>query len=236
MSHCKTTRNAIDNGSPYSESRTSDGGLLLSCHLALCTSTSYQREEFEHQPPPDGESSVALGLELITSLAHKPRCGHQLIQAPRYLLPLKTNQTEGQMYIKYFPSRHVGVGCGSPVIKVSTHDRHVRYSSPVPLKTRHVGQRYTLNLSRAEMSFCWCGSLERWVSAQVSSTSLEDGSKLCGSSPKALVTATAGSDVVQSGRPIFDDFFQHLWPSIGNNTTNVVFQMVKRLWLIRIDQ
>ncbi|GFU60258.1 hypothetical protein TNCV_4249571 [Trichonephila clavipes] len=27
-------------------------------------------------------------------------------------------------------------------------------------------------------------------------------------------TATAGSDVVQSGRPIFDDFFQHLWPAI----------------------
>ncbi|GFW60888.1 hypothetical protein TNCV_4870991 [Trichonephila clavipes] len=49
-------------------------------------------------------------------------------------------------------------------------------------------------------------------------------------------TATAGSDVVQSGRPIFDDFFQHLWPHIGNNTANVVFQMVKRLWLIRIDQ
>ncbi|GFV84002.1 hypothetical protein TNCV_1480041 [Trichonephila clavipes] len=46
-------------------------------------------------------------------------------------------------------------------------------------------------------------------------------------------TATA---VVQSGRPIFDDFFQHLWPHIGNNTANVVFQMVKRLWLIRIDQ
>ncbi|GFT03407.1 hypothetical protein TNCV_2985701 [Trichonephila clavipes] len=49
-------------------------------------------------------------------------------------------------------------------------------------------------------------------------------------------TATAGSDVVQSGRPIFDDFFQHLWPYIGNNTANIVFQMVKRLWLIRIDQ
>ncbi|GFT28656.1 hypothetical protein TNCV_4832271 [Trichonephila clavipes] len=59
--------------------------------------------------------------------------------------------------------------------------------------------------------------------------------------PKDLVqpclrTATAGSDVVQSGRPIFDDFFQHLWPYIGNNTANVVFQMVKRLWLIHIDQ
>ncbi|GFX28488.1 hypothetical protein TNCV_1152971 [Trichonephila clavipes] len=49
-------------------------------------------------------------------------------------------------------------------------------------------------------------------------------------------TATAGSDVVQSGRPIFDDFFQHLWPYIRNNTANVVFQMVNRLWLIRIDQ
>ncbi|GFS95210.1 hypothetical protein TNCV_2705471 [Trichonephila clavipes] len=49
-------------------------------------------------------------------------------------------------------------------------------------------------------------------------------------------TATAGSDGVQFGRPIFDDFFQHLWPYIGNNTANVVFQMVKRLWLIRIDQ
>ncbi|GFX20490.1 hypothetical protein TNCV_3488471 [Trichonephila clavipes] len=53
---------------------------------------------------------------------------------------------------------------------------------------------------------------------------------------KEIRTATAGSDLVQSGRPIFDDFFQHLWPSIGNNTANVVFQMVKRLWLIRIGQ
>ncbi|GFT58654.1 MARVEL domain-containing protein [Trichonephila clavipes] len=50
------------------------------------------------------------------------------------------------------------------------------------------------------------------------------------------MTATAGSDAVQSGRPIFGDFFQHLWPYVGNNTVNVVFQMVKRLWLIRIDQ
>ncbi|GFU81111.1 adhesion G protein-coupled receptor B2 [Trichonephila clavipes] len=48
-------------------------------------------------------------------------------------------------------------------------------------------------------------------------------------------TATAGSDVVQSGHSIFDDFFQHLWPYIGSNTANVVFQMVKRLWLIRIE-
>ncbi|GFV83875.1 hypothetical protein TNCV_387831 [Trichonephila clavipes] len=57
-----------------------------------------------------------------------------------------------------------------------------------------------------------------------------------GNPPPSAGTATAGSDVVQSGRPIFDDFFLHLWPYIGNNTANVVFKMVKRLWLIRIDQ
>ncbi|GFT76618.1 hypothetical protein TNCV_3678521 [Trichonephila clavipes] len=51
--------------------------------------------------------------------------------------------------------------------------------------------------------------------------------RMCSSVP--VMTATAGSDVVQSGSPIFDDFFQHLWPNIGNNTANVVFQMVKRL-------
>ncbi|GFU18356.1 hypothetical protein TNCV_1980431 [Trichonephila clavipes] len=63
-----------------------------------------------------------------------------------------------------------------------------------------------------------------------------DAKTMAGSSTGGHKTATAGSDVVQSGRPIFDDFFQHLWSYIGNNTANVVFQMVKRLWLIRIDQ
>ncbi|GFS61199.1 hypothetical protein TNCV_3104621 [Trichonephila clavipes] len=53
---------------------------------------------------------------------------------------------------------------------------------------------------------------------------------------QVVETATAGSDVVQSGRQFSMDFFRHLWPYIGNNTANVVFQMVKRLWLIRIDQ
>ncbi|GFW80688.1 hypothetical protein TNCV_3235401 [Trichonephila clavipes] len=63
----------------------------------------------------------------------------------------------------------------------------VTSSSPVPLKTHHVGQRCTLNLSRAEMSSRGCGSWERKVPAQVSSTSLDHGSKLRGMSLKALV-------------------------------------------------
>ncbi|GFS63478.1 retrovirus-related Pol polyprotein from transposon opus [Trichonephila clavipes] len=52
-------------------------------------------------------------------------------------------------------------GCGSPVVKVSNHGRHVMSSSPVPLKTRRVWQRCTLNLSRAETSSRWCGVVVR---------------------------------------------------------------------------
>ncbi|GFT43603.1 transposable element Tcb2 transposase [Trichonephila clavipes] len=37
----------------------------------------------------------------------------------------------------------------------------VTSSSPVPLKTRRVGQRCTLNLSRAETSSRWCGLVVR---------------------------------------------------------------------------
>ncbi|GFW26814.1 uncharacterized protein TNCV_1403041 [Trichonephila clavipes] len=64
----------------------------------------------------------------------------------------------------------------------------VTSSSPVPLKTHRVGQRCTINLSRAEMSSRWCGVVVgEGVPAQVSSTSLDHGSKLRGPSPKALV-------------------------------------------------
>ncbi|GFX78390.1 uncharacterized protein TNCV_3034331 [Trichonephila clavipes] len=48
--------------------------------------------------------------------------------------------------------------CRKKVVKVSNHGWHVSSSSPVPQKTRRVGQRCTLNLSRAEMSSRWCGS------------------------------------------------------------------------------
>ncbi|GFT50245.1 hypothetical protein TNCV_3622961 [Trichonephila clavipes] len=83
---------------------------------------------------------------------------------------------------------------------------HVMSLSPVPLKTRRV---------KGDMhdKSVYSSNVIPWV-----------------------WTATDGSDGVQSGRPIFDDFFQHLWPYIGNNTANVDFQIIKRLWLIRIDQ
>ncbi|GFY17404.1 hypothetical protein TNCV_658171 [Trichonephila clavipes] len=77
----------------------------------------------------------------------------------------------------------------------------------------------------------WVASIESLRSTAVMGKEVKDELTRSENS----VTSTAGSDVVQSGRPIFDDFFQHLWPYIGNNTAKVVFQMVKRLWLIRID-
>ncbi|GFU33195.1 uncharacterized protein TNCV_4156981 [Trichonephila clavipes] len=104
----------------------------------------------------------------------------------------KTNShiTKTQQGVKafFFSSSDLG-GCGSPVVKASNHGRHVMRSIPVPLKTRRVGQRCTLNLSRAETSSRWCGVVvrRRGVPAQVSSTSLDHGSKLRGPSPKALV-------------------------------------------------
>ncbi|GFV92063.1 hypothetical protein TNCV_1894991 [Trichonephila clavipes] len=55
------------------------------------------------------------------------------------------------------PNYHTTEGCGSPVFKVSDHDRHVMSLSPVPLKTRHVGQRFTFNLSRAQTFSRSCG-------------------------------------------------------------------------------
>ncbi|GFX95353.1 uncharacterized protein TNCV_849431 [Trichonephila clavipes] len=45
-------------------------------------------------------------------------------------------------------------GCASPLVKISDHGRHVTSSSPVPLKTRRVGQRCKLNLSLAP-TFCY---------------------------------------------------------------------------------
>ncbi|GFW80414.1 uncharacterized protein TNCV_2945461 [Trichonephila clavipes] len=80
-------------------------------------------------------------------------------------------------------------GHGSLVVKVSDRAWCVMSSSRVPLKTRRVGERCTLNLSRAQISFRWCGVLVRrgGVPAQVMSSSLDHGSKLRSPSPKALV-------------------------------------------------
>ncbi|GFT66736.1 hypothetical protein TNCV_1395021 [Trichonephila clavipes] len=119
---------------------------------------------------------------------------------------------------------------------VRTHERTRgrKVASSSPVATEDPPYKWV----RGSVSTFWCSVVGKGSLAQVSSSSLDPGSKLevRPNGPSVAQTATARSDVVQSGRPIFDDFFQHLWPYIGNNTANVVFQMVRRLWLIRIDQ
>ncbi|GFV54214.1 hypothetical protein TNCV_2163061 [Trichonephila clavipes] len=52
-------------------------------------------------------------------------------------------------------------GCGSPVVTVSDHDRRVMSWNPLLLKTRRVGQRCTLNLSKAQTFSRLCGVVVR---------------------------------------------------------------------------
>ncbi|GFW65621.1 uncharacterized protein TNCV_3550441 [Trichonephila clavipes] len=65
---------------------------------------------------------------------------------------------------------HISITTGLPRSNVAAVAEWYRYrtvacfvtgSSPVPLKTRRVGQRCTLNLSRAETSSRWCGVVVR---------------------------------------------------------------------------
>ncbi|GFW08656.1 uncharacterized protein TNCV_2776771 [Trichonephila clavipes] len=55
----------------------------------------------------------------------------------------------------------LGSGRGSLVVKVSDFGWHVTSSSPVPLKTCRVGERCTLNMSRAQTSSHWSGVVVR---------------------------------------------------------------------------
>ncbi|GFU34104.1 uncharacterized protein TNCV_3199081 [Trichonephila clavipes] len=57
--------------------------------------------------------------------------------------------------------RHMPVAAVAEWYRYRTVTCFVTGSRPVPLKTRRVGQRCTLNLSRAETSSRWCGVVVR---------------------------------------------------------------------------
>ncbi|GFU56193.1 hypothetical protein TNCV_712521 [Trichonephila clavipes] len=84
---------------------------------------------------------------------------------------MKTRLVEGLIHVKY-------EGCSSPVVKGSDHGRHVMSSSPVPLKDPPC--RGTMHVKSVESSnvlpLVWY--LGEGVPVQVSSTSLDHGSKL----------------------------------------------------------
>ncbi|GFV88657.1 hypothetical protein TNCV_1593771 [Trichonephila clavipes] len=72
----------------------------------------------------------------------------------------------------YWLTRPTPCGRGASGIGIRTVACLVTSSSPVPLKTRSVEQRCTLNLSRLKRHSRWCGVVvRRGVPPQVSSTS-----------------------------------------------------------------
>ncbi|GFV50030.1 uncharacterized protein TNCV_2354151 [Trichonephila clavipes] len=106
-------------------------------------------------------------------------------------MSLKTRGVEGLMHVKSIEVLSFRWCCGAAVpewYRYRIGACLVTSSNPVPLKTRRVAQRCTLNLSRAETSslgVVWL--LGEGVPGQVSSMSLDHSSKLRGPSPKALV-------------------------------------------------
>ncbi|GFV52926.1 hypothetical protein TNCV_2875941 [Trichonephila clavipes] len=79
-------------------------------------------------------------------------------QGRRFLHPAEKLKGERFLYVmqclaSVFETRLVvKEGHDSQVVKVSDRGWDVTSASPVPLKTRHVGERCTLNLSRAQHS------------------------------------------------------------------------------------
>ncbi|GFX25645.1 uncharacterized protein TNCV_2082801 [Trichonephila clavipes] len=143
-----------------------------------------------------------------------------LFDHPQSVLPLNWGGTETNRTVTCM------------VLKVTDNDRRARVTQPIAMMN-FVGLDLAFadqRKSHKPQSFSNALSEFKYHTVKVGHDSSHSYEKAW------QRTATAGSDVVQSGSPIFDDFFQHLWPYIGNNTANVVFQMVKRLWLISIDQ
>ncbi|GFV26800.1 hypothetical protein TNCV_5000841 [Trichonephila clavipes] len=82
--------------------------------------------------------------ENILNRTKKRTSESEVEQCSANFLALRTGQQRGAAFFILFGAAK---GCVSPVVKVSDHGRHVTISSPVPQKTRRVGQRCTLNLS-----------------------------------------------------------------------------------------
>ncbi|GFS61362.1 hypothetical protein TNCV_3105501 [Trichonephila clavipes] len=87
--------------------------------------------EFADHPAKKGAS-----IQQITTKAVPFTSAKRIIKVPDYFRN------------RDFTNAYKWGSCGSPVVKVSDDGRHVMSSSPVPIKTRRVGERCKLNLSR----------------------------------------------------------------------------------------
>ncbi|GFW75800.1 uncharacterized protein TNCV_4429831 [Trichonephila clavipes] len=105
-----------------------------------------------HQPPLHGGALVAPCLETMT---RRSRARHRKTKGE--------GECRSPFSAGVFRPHHEYFAFQTPRAAVAEWYRYrtvaclVTSSSPVPLKTRRVGQRCTLNLSRAETSSSWCG-------------------------------------------------------------------------------
>ncbi|GFV05109.1 uncharacterized protein TNCV_223231 [Trichonephila clavipes] len=87
--------------------------------------------------------------------------GRHLSWYPPLLITTPTGGRLSSRQIQRAPFPYTAVAAVAEWYRYQTVARIVTGSSPVPLKTRRVGQRCTLNLSRAETSSRWCGVVVR---------------------------------------------------------------------------
>ncbi|GFW31242.1 uncharacterized protein TNCV_2578231 [Trichonephila clavipes] len=86
--------------------------------------------------------------KLVISNGGRERCrsSYTLLELPPYVNGKTLNHVNGR---------------GTLGVKISDRSWHVVNSSPIPLKTRRVGERCTLNLPGAQTSSHWCGVVVR---------------------------------------------------------------------------
>ncbi|GFY05580.1 hypothetical protein TNCV_4402471 [Trichonephila clavipes] len=86
----------------------------------------------------------------------------------RLYLPGNVDDLVRQLEQIWTRTRGSTSGQGSLVVKVSDRGWHVTSSSPVVIKARHVGERSTSSLSRAQRSSRWCSMVVRREECQFS--------------------------------------------------------------------
>ncbi|GFW26169.1 hypothetical protein TNCV_3396651 [Trichonephila clavipes] len=111
--------------------------------------------------------------------------------------------------------------CFSLVVKVSDHGRYFMNLSPVPLKTRRVGERCTINISRAQTSSRWCGVVVRRRA---------DSSGVASSLGHGYVKSLVYADKPQT--------LDHLEDNIHRVIADIRLQMLEKVienWTSRLD-
>ncbi|GFW34665.1 hypothetical protein TNCV_952931 [Trichonephila clavipes] len=142
-------------------------------------------------------------------------------------------------------------GCGSPVVRVSDYGRYVMSSSSVPLKTHRVGQRCTLNLSRAETSSRWCGGHHLQSSSLQHSHTSTFGAAIADNSPGSKFSEVPFGDFLFLPEPLplrprtavpnsvyvtlRPEVHEQMYRSDGRSDGKPQCQVPKRAWYSFID-